>query len=156
MNSSIRSTFRRNISKGPIKKTIVTKNQRVVDVKFWGMINCTDNTENKLKKKYSSFSNLASNQLYNKHILYLCKILEVFKPLLDQIMHCRQDNTSNGRILGKIRCLFWRNRVIHLESMNEIFQDDIIILLSESFGQLVDFLPSMWSAEMNLFAFGHP
>jgi hypothetical protein len=35
---SLRSTFRRNISKGPnIKKTIVTKNQRVVDCQILGV-----------------------------------------------------------------------------------------------------------------------
>jgi hypothetical protein len=45
--------------------------------------------------------------------------------------------------------------VIHLESMNEIFQDDILILLSESFGQL-DPAQYMVSRNEFLFAFGHP
>jgi hypothetical protein len=82
MNSSIllRSTFRRNISKGPnIKKTIVTKNQRVVDCHLWGMINCTDNTENKLKTEILKFSNLASNPAIQQAFCIYAKSWKYFQ-----------------------------------------------------------------------------
>jgi hypothetical protein len=46
--------------------------------------------------------------------------------------------------------------VIHLESMNEIFQDDIINTAVGILWAAGGLSPSMWSAEMNLFAFGHP
>jgi hypothetical protein len=158
---SLRSTFRRNISKGPnIKKTIVTKNQRVVDCQIlWGMINCTDNTENKLKTEILKFSNLASNPaIQQAYFVSMQNLGSTFKPLLDQIMPA--DKTAIPR-MGE----YWEKliavcsgeiEVIHLESMNEIFQDDIINTAVGILWAAGGLSPSMWSAEMNLFAFGHP
>jgi hypothetical protein len=43
------------------RKPLLQKIKELLIVKFWGMINCTDNTENKLKAEILKFSNLASN-----------------------------------------------------------------------------------------------
>jgi hypothetical protein len=106
MNSSIllRSTFRRNISKGPNIKKTVTKNQRVVDCQIlWGMINCTDNTENKLKAEILKFSNLASNPaIQQAYFVSMQNLGSTFKPLLDQIMPA--DKTAIPR-MGE----YWEN-----------------------------------------------
>jgi hypothetical protein len=48
------------------------------------MINCTDNTENKLKAEILKFSNF-SNPTIQQACIY-AKSWSTFKPLLDQIM----------------------------------------------------------------------
>jgi hypothetical protein len=45
--------------------------------------------------------------------------------------------------------------VIHSQTMNKIFQDKVISYVVGILWAAIGLLPSMWSVEMNVFAFGH-
>jgi hypothetical protein len=64
--------------------------------------------------------------------------------------------TTHRRILGKILAVCdHKVEVIHSQTMNEIFQDKVISYVVGILWAAVGLLPNMWSAEMNIFAFGH-
>lgn len=158
---NLRSTFRRNIPKGPnMKKTLITKNSRVVDCQIlWGMVVCTDNTEDMLTTEIAKFLDLARNQaIQQAYYVTMQNLGSTFKPLLDQIMPPATKGAPPrvGEYWEKLSTVCSHEiQVIHCQSMNEIFLDDVInTVIAVIWNTDRALSPNMWSADMNMFAFG--
>jgi hypothetical protein len=141
------------------KKTIVTKNGRVVDCQvLWGMIRHSDNTKETLKAQILKFSTLATNPTVQAgYYVTMENLGSTFKPLLDQIMPPEKTTVPRiGEYWEKLLAVCDHEvEIIHSQTMNEIFQDEVITYVVGIIWAAVGLLPNMWTAEMNMFAFRH-
>jgi hypothetical protein len=158
---SLRYTFRRNVPKGPNqKKTLTTNNNRMIECQvLWGLIIAEDNTEERLKTEAMKFAQLASDQNIQAAYLVTMKNLGTqFTPLLEQIMPPKTGVAKMGEYWEKLMllCNSEEIQVLHCQSLNELFLDDVISTVISILWAAGGLSTSMWSAEMNMFAFGHP
>jgi hypothetical protein len=149
----------RSEPKGPnVKKQLHTKNGKTIDCQLlWGMIKCTPDTEATLTAEIVKFSTLASNQSVQE--AYHVAVLNLgtnFPALLEQVQPPKK--SSNSRI-GE----YWTKlskscaspiKVVQHASMDEVFQDEAIISAVSHLWEVGGESTSMWSPEMNMFAFG--
>ena len=155
---SLQQSCPRSEAKGPnVKKQIHTKNGKTVDCQLlWGMIKCTPDTEAMLKVEVLKFSLLASDKAVQEAYHEAVKNMGTsFPALLEQVMPPESSKPRYGEYWTKLnKSCTSPIKIDHHASMDEVFQDDVIC-------SAVDFLwdtggqsTSMWSAEMNMFAYG--
>jgi hypothetical protein len=150
---------RRNEPKGPnVQKQTTTKNSKTIDFQvMWGMIRCTDDTEATLKTELMKFTTLASDQSIQEAYKVTVEGLGTkYQALLDQISPTKVSNNKVGEYWKKLAASGAGTiTTVQCASMNELFMDDEItiavgFLWPDTRGQST----SMWSTEMNTFAFG--
>jgi hypothetical protein len=150
---------RRKEPKGPnVQKQTTTKNSKTIDFQvMWGMIRCTDDTEATLKTELMKFTTLASDQSIQEAYKVTVEGLGTkYQALLDQISPTKVSNNKVGEYWKKLAASGAGTiTTVQCASMNELFMDDEItiavgFLWPDTRGQST----SMWSTEMNTFAFG--
>jgi hypothetical protein len=151
--------YQRSQPKGPnVQKTMVTKNSKTIDYQvLWGMIKCTDDTEATLKTELMKFSTLASDTEIQEAYQVTVKALGTkFEPLLEQICPTSLSNPKLGEYWKKLSACFAGNiTIIQCASMNELFMDEeITMAVGFLWPDARGLSTSMWSGEMNKFAFG--
>lgn len=155
---SLQAACPRSLAKGPnIRKQLTTKNGKTVDCQLlWGMIKCTPDTEATLKLELAKFSTLASNQgIQQAYFVTVQNMGTTYPALLDQVKPPESSKPKFGEYWTKLtKSCASAIKIVHHTSMDELFQDDVIstavTFLWEAGGQST----SMWSAEMNMFAYG--
>jgi hypothetical protein len=154
------STCPRSVAKGPNeKKQIHTKNGKTVDCQLlWGVIKCSPDTEATLKVEVLKFSLLASNKDVQEAYLEAVKNMgPTFQALLMQIMPpepAKQNHGEYWQKLSKSSTSTSPIKIDHHASLDEVFQDDVICSVVDYLWETGGQSTSMWSAEMNMFAFG--
>jgi hypothetical protein len=149
----------RSQAKGPnVLKQVTTKNNKTIDFQvLWGMIKCTDDTEATLKSELKKFSTLASDpEIQEAYHITVKGLGTKYQALLDEICPTKVSNPKVGIYWKKLSasCADAVITTIQCSSMNELFMDEEITVavsfLWEAGGQST----SMWSGDMNMFAFG--
>jgi hypothetical protein len=154
----LESASPRSESRGPnVKKQLHTKNGKTVDCQLlWGMIKCTPDTEATLTAEIVKFSTLASNLLVQE--AYHVAVLNLgtnFPALLEQVAPPKKSSPRTGEYWTKlIKSCASPIKIVHHTSMDEVFQDDVIISAVSHLWEVGGDSTSMWSGDMNMFAFG--
>jgi hypothetical protein len=151
--------YQRSQPKGPnLQKQVTTKNNKTIDYRvLWGMIKCTDDTEATLKTELMKFSTLASDREIQEAYKVTVEALGTKYPaLLDQISPTKVSNNKVGEYWKKLGAgCAGGITTIHCSSMDELFMDEEITVAVGFLWQDAGGLStSMWSSEMNMFAFG--
>ncbi len=155
---SLQATCPRSVAKGPnLKKQLHTKNGKTVDCQLlWGMIKCTPDTQAKLQLELVKFSTLASDKEIQQAYFVAVQTMGTNYPaLLDQVRPTDSSKPRFGEYWTKLNSSCTSPiKIVHHTSMDEVFQDDVIgtavSFIWEAGGQST----SMWSGEMNMFAYG--
>lgn len=157
----LRSVNRRNVSTGPnIKKVIITKNQKQVDCQIlWGVMKCTENTENWLTTQIIKFAELASNKAIQTSYYQSMKDCgATYVPMLEQVQAQLEESTTgrSGEYWQKLTAACSEEiQIIHCQSLNEIFLDETIKWIMGILWHCKELPFSQWTPEMNTFAFAH-
>ena len=102
------------------------------------------------------FSNLASDKgIQQAYLVTVQNMGTTYPSLLDQVRPTDSSKPKFGEYRTKlIKSCASPIKIVHHESMDEVFQDDVI-------GTAVSFIwdaggqsTSMWSGDMNIFAYG--
>jgi hypothetical protein len=151
--------YQRSKPKGPnVQKQVTTKNNKTIDYRvLWGMIKCTDDTEATLKTELMKFSTLASDhEIQEAYKVTVVALGTKYPALLDQISPTKVSNNKVGEYWKKLAAgCAGAITTVQCSSMDELFMDEEITaavgFLWQDAGGLST---SMWSGEMNMFAFG--
>jgi hypothetical protein len=122
------------------------------------MIKCTPDTEATLKVELLKFSLLASNKdVQEAHHEAVRNMGTTFQALLLQVMPPEPAKPNQGEHWQKQQKSSTSTspvKIDHHASMDEVFQDDVICSAADFPWDTGGQSTSMWSAEMNMFAFG--
>ena len=157
---SLNSASPHSEPKGPnIKKQLETKKGKVVDCQLlWGIVKCTPDTEATLKAEIAKFSLLASDRrVQEAHHIAVQNMGTSFPQLLEQIQppQPNQPRVSVGEHWKRLnKSCVSPIKIVQHASMDEVFQDDEISTAASFLWEAGGQSTSMWSSDMNMFAFG--
>jgi hypothetical protein len=151
--------YQRSQPKGPnVQKQVTTKNNKTIDYRvLWGMIKCTDDTEATLKTELMKFSKLASDhEIQEAYKVTVVALGTKYPALLDQISPTKVSNNKVGEYWKKLGAgCAGAITTVQCSSMDELFMDEEITVAVGFLWQDAGGLStSMWSGDMNMFAFG--
>ena len=155
---SLQATCPRSVPKGPnVRKQLVTKNGKTVDFQLlWGMIKCISDTQAKLELELAKFTILANDKdIQQAYLVAVQNMGTNFPALLEQLRPFEQSKTKTGEYWTKLASTSgFPIKIVHHKSMDEVFQDDVINTAVSFIWEAGGLSTSMWSGEMNMFAYG--